>query len=66
MKRRRALASLLGTAGVLAVPAMLRAQGGTPGQAPGPARGHAVLVEVWKSPTCGCCQDWITHLEANG
>jgi hypothetical protein len=25
-----------------------------------------VLVEVWKSPTCGCCQDWITHLEANG
>ena len=24
------------------------------------------LVEVWKSPTCGCCGDWITHLEANG
>jgi hypothetical protein len=24
------------------------------------------LVEVWKSPTCGCCQDWMTHLEANG
>ncbi|MEY4754432.1 MAG: hypothetical protein RJA44_2107 [Pseudomonadota bacterium] len=24
------------------------------------------LVEVWKSPTCGCCQDWIRHLEANG
>ncbi|MEO8080407.1 MAG: DUF411 domain-containing protein [Caldimonas sp.] len=24
------------------------------------------LVEVWKSPTCGCCQDWIAHLEANG
>jgi hypothetical protein len=24
------------------------------------------LVEVWKSPTCGCCNDWITHLEANG
>jgi hypothetical protein len=24
------------------------------------------LVEVWKSPTCGCCQDWIKHLEANG
>ena len=26
----------------------------------------APLVEVWKSPTCGCCKDWITHLEANG
>jgi hypothetical protein len=24
------------------------------------------LVEVWKSPTCGCCNDWIAHLEANG
>jgi hypothetical protein len=24
------------------------------------------LVEVWKSPTCGGCKDWIAHLEANG
>ena len=24
------------------------------------------LVEVWKSPDCGCCKDWIAHLEANG
>lgn len=24
------------------------------------------LVEVWKSPTCGCCKDWIAHLQANG
>lgn len=24
------------------------------------------LVEVWKSPSCGCCKDWIAHLEANG
>ncbi|MFZ2652127.1 MAG: DUF411 domain-containing protein [Burkholderiaceae bacterium] len=24
------------------------------------------LVEVWKSPTCGCCADWVLHLEANG
>ena len=23
-------------------------------------------VEVWKAPTCGCCKDWIVHLEANG
>jgi hypothetical protein len=23
-------------------------------------------VEVWKAPTCGCCGDWIKHLEANG
>lgn len=24
------------------------------------------LVEVWKSPDCGCCVDWIRHLEAHG
>lgn len=24
------------------------------------------LVEVWKSPTCGCCKDWVAHLESNG
>lgn len=23
-------------------------------------------LEVWKDPNCGCCSDWITHLEANG
>lgn len=25
-----------------------------------------IAIEVWKSPTCGCCKDWIAHLEANG
>jgi hypothetical protein len=23
-------------------------------------------IEVWKSPTCGCCDKWVEHLEANG
>ncbi len=23
-------------------------------------------IQVWKEPTCGCCKDWIAHLEANG
>ncbi len=23
-------------------------------------------IEVWKSPTCGCCNAWIKHLEENG
>jgi hypothetical protein len=23
-------------------------------------------MTVWKSPTCGCCNDWIKHLEDNG
>lgn len=25
-----------------------------------------VLVEVWKDPNCGCCKDWVKHLEASG
>jgi hypothetical protein len=25
-----------------------------------------LLVEVWKAPSCGCCGDWIKHMEANG
>lgn len=24
------------------------------------------LVEMWKSPTCGCCKDWVKHLQDNG
>ncbi|MBM4196835.1 MAG: DUF411 domain-containing protein [Gammaproteobacteria bacterium] len=26
----------------------------------------APLVEVWKSPTCGCCNTWIRHLKDAG
>ena len=25
-----------------------------------------VPLEVWKDPSCGCCKDWVTHMEANG
>ncbi len=24
------------------------------------------VITVYKSPTCGCCKKWISHLEANG
>jgi len=24
------------------------------------------VIEVWKTPTCGCCHDWIRHLQSNG
>lgn len=24
------------------------------------------VIEVWKTATCGCCKDWIKHLQANG
>ena len=54
MQRRHLLRAL---PGLLALPVTLASQ------AQGPS---SVLVEVWKSPTCGCCTDWITHLHQNG
>ena len=33
---------------------------------PGRSAAEKFSVEVWKSPTCGCCEDWITYLEASG
>lgn len=25
-----------------------------------------VELEVWKDPSCGCCQEWVTHMQSNG
>lgn len=30
------------------------------------APGRRPQVEVWKDPGCGCCGDWVRHLEAHG
>jgi len=30
------------------------------------AQRPAPVVEVFKSPTCGCCALWVKHMEANG
>ena len=27
---------------------------------------ETLSIEVWKSPTCGCCKKWIEHLEDSG
>ena len=32
----------------------------------GPVVAGEFKMKVWKSPFCGCCVDWITHLEENG
>ena len=48
------------------------AQGQSPAQAtpaqasPAPATQAKPLVEVWKDPSCGCCADWVTHMQAHG
>jgi hypothetical protein len=36
------------------------ATGGAASSAPSP---H---ITVYKSPTCGCCQDWVEHIEEHG
>lgn len=30
------------------------------------ARQQGIAVQVWKDPNCGCCRDWIAHLEKSG
>lgn len=33
---------------------------------PARAQRAAPRIEVWKSPTCGCCKDWIAHVKSAG
>jgi len=30
------------------------------------AMAAAPMVEIWKDPNCGCCQDWVKHLNKSG
>jgi hypothetical protein len=52
MQRRRLMLALASTA---ALPFITRA-----------AHAAAPMVEIWKDPNCGCCQDWVKHLNRNG
>jgi len=27
--------------------------------------GNPISIQVWKDPNCGCCKDWIAHIEKN-
>ncbi|MDP3356336.1 MAG: DUF411 domain-containing protein [Polaromonas sp.] len=38
----------------------------TAGVAPWAIAQTRPYIEVWKDPNCGCCKDWVVHLEANG
>ena len=54
MKKRlfiKAAALMAGGGAVLVVPVFAQAK---------------PLVEVWKDPSCGCCGDWVSHMEASG
>lgn len=51
--RRHLVLLLAGLAGAGAISLPVRAQG-------------KPRVEVWKDPNCGCCQEWVRHLESHG
>lgn len=34
--------------------------------APSWAAPTRLAIEVWKDPSCGCCKDWVAHLEKSG
>ena len=53
MKRRFLLQTLASLAGAATL-------------APGLMAQTRPRVEVWKDPDCGCCKDWVSHLEASG
>jgi hypothetical protein len=59
MQRRRLLGALASAVSAAWLPSA-KAQG------PAANSSSKPLLEVWKDPDCGCCQEWVTHLEANG
>lgn len=61
MTRRSALLRLSASAAALSTTTLWAAA--SPPVARGPA---GIDVEVWKDPNCGCCQDWIDHMQAHG
>ena len=53
--QRRSLIRALAAAGATALALPLLAHAARP-----------PLVEVWKDPSCGCCKDWIAHMQSSG
>ena len=33
---------------------------------PVPALARRLAIQVWKDPNCGCCNDWVSHLQSHG
>lgn len=52
LSRREVVASI-GAAALLVAAAGARAE-------------PAITLEVWKDPSCGCCKEWVSQMEANG
>jgi len=64
--RRRLARAIAAAALAAAVPAPLRADAVRGATATVPSAVGGTPIEVWYAPTCGCCKDWIAHLEREG
>jgi hypothetical protein len=53
---RRQLLQLFAAGSTASLAPPLQAQGGA----------KPIAFEVWKDPSCGCCGDWIAHMQAHG
>jgi len=53
---RRRLLQLLGAGGAQALTSSSWAKGSS----------KPSEVEIWKAPNCGCCGDWIAHMQQHG
>ena len=49
---------------VTSSPAVSAAPG--PDAAPAASSASLVAIKVYKTPQCGCCKEWVEHLEQNG
>jgi len=61
MQRRKLL--LAGPALALALPLRANPSGPAPAVKPDPT---LPVMQVWKDPNCGCCNDWVAYLEREG
>lgn len=63
--RRRSL-HWLGALLASAAAAPAWAQGPAPHSLGASPSAQRIPLEVWKDPQCGCCADWVVHIQANG
>lgn len=66
--KKQGMLALIAVVGVLASFAAIALKAETKSE-PAPTANTAEalpVVQVYKSASCGCCKDWVKHLEANG
>jgi hypothetical protein len=67
MQRRHLFRNASALAAATLLPAWALANSAAKSAAPtAAASGDLPVLQVWKDPNCGCCQDWVNYLERDG